>query len=996
MKLSAGYSARRVMWIVGLVALVLAPAAFGQGTSMINGRLLDQDDAVLPGATVTVTGVTTGVARTTVTNSEGAYAMPGLEPGVYNVSADLPGFAPASRDRVTVTVNTTITVDFKLSLAGLTETLTVTGETPLIEVTQSKVASTIQATELANLPMITRSVSGMLALLPGATVSAPLHKSKNDMGTVSFSGSSGMNVIPTVDGGENRDSHYGGSLMTFTTESIEQFQLSTSQFTAADGRSAGAAVTIVTKSGTNLFSGSGFVFLRDKRLTEKNYFTARDNLAQPEFKRQQFGGSFGGPILRNRIFFFGAVEQANQDTFVPVVNRLYDEKQLLVPLGLANPDHPRMGATPVRLNMYSGKLNAQLTNTQSLMVRYASMLNDLKATTFTAGNDMSGWENLHQLARSVVGQHSLVLGNTGLNQLTVQVRHFERLQDQFNIAIENGTKGYASNFPNVPVFPVSLSFPSVQTHGNGSDGGTVTNYYTMQIKDDVSLLLGNHALKLGVNYSAMPSMGVRVADKNFPVLTFFDDPSVIFSNSNGRYPQGLQTPGIVRTWQQGTRVMGNAISYGAAQAMAWFQDDWRMTPNLTLNLGVRYDRDFNYYDEDHYANNATRLALAAIGNPYGGLPEAPALNFSPRVGFAYTLEGRLRGVLRGGYGLYFDQYSVGGNSDIMYQNKRPLGAASVLTNTAIGVGQLSTFRFGIDPLPLAPAGLDTLPLNSIGQWIDPNLSDPYNHQVHVGYARELAANTVLVADWTHIEGRKEFRRLNINPLVNGVRALAPDFLRVFGNANVLSATNILSSTNRSRYDGLTIQFQRRNPRATIQAHYTLSAANAFGGTIGARGGGAVAQDAFQPLAPGEWGPTTNNETHRAVVMSVLELPYGIQVSPVFQAASARHYNLTAGRDLNVDGQNNDRYVDPATGKQVSVNSEPGDPTVLLDLRTTKFFAIGSRRLGVFVEFFNLLNEANFGNAYNGNATSTLFKQPTGFIPSLDYPRQLQVGARFTF
>jgi hypothetical protein len=986
---------RRTLTLVFVAGfLLLTPlTAAAQGTSTISGRVVDESLSALPGATVTITNISTGVARTSTTNDEGAYAMPGLEPGVYKVTAELPGFEPMHRDRVTLIVNMTLTVDFKMQIGALQESITVTGEVPMVEVTQSKVANTIQSTELASLPMITRSMSGMLALLPGATVSAPLHKSKNDIGTVAFSGSSGVSVSPTVDGGENRDAQYGGSLMTFTTESIEQFQLSTGQFTAADGRSAGASLTIVTKSGTNAFKGSAFVFARDKAMTAKDFFTERDGLEKPDFKRHQFGGSLGGPIVRNRMFFFAAVERANQDNFVAVPNELYDEKELLVPLGLANPNHPRSGAKPERTTLYSIKSNAQLTKNHAIMVRYASMHNDQRATTFTEVNDMRDWENLDQIARSTVGQFSSVLGNTGLNQLTMQVRHFKRHADVYSITLENGNKGYASNFPNVPLLPPTLQFPSVQA-GIGPDGGTASDYYTYQIKNDVSLLAGNHALRFGANYSSMGKLGIVIADKHFPVLTFFHDPSVILRNSNGLYPQGFQTPGIVRTWSQGTPVLGDARAHGAAQAMAWFQDDWRVTPKLTLNLGVRYDLDFNLLDQKYYENNATRLVLAAIENPYGGVPEASKLNFSPRVGFAFARESGA--VLKGGWGLYFDQYPIGGNSDIMFQNKRPIGAAATLTNTAIGVGQLANFRFGIDPLPSPPAGLDALPRNAVGQWLDPDLSDPYNHQFHLGYVQELGLNTIVAVDWTHIEGRNDYGRRNINPIVNGVRALAPDFLRVFGVTNTLSATNILASENKSRYSGVTVQFQRRHPRATIQAHYTLSGAYAYGGVIGGRGGAPLPQDAFEPFADGEWGPTTTNETHRGVIMSVIELPWGVQLSPVFQAASGRPYTLTAGRDLNADGQNNDRYVDLTTGKQVSVNSEKGDPTVLFDMRATKFFDIGRNRLGVFVEGFNLFNAANHGNAFNGTATSALFMQPTGFIPNLGYPRQLQVGGRFLF
>ena len=177
------------------IMLLTAPLAMAQATGTINGRVLDPGDAVLPGVTVTAVNLDTGVTRTTVTNELGAYSMPGLDPGAYSVTTELAGFTPAKQDRVTLALNTTITVDFTLTLGGVVETLTVTGAAPLIEVTQSRVASNIEATELQNLPMITRTVSGMLALLPGAAPMAPMHRTKMNTGTVSYAGAGGVNVV---------------------------------------------------------------------------------------------------------------------------------------------------------------------------------------------------------------------------------------------------------------------------------------------------------------------------------------------------------------------------------------------------------------------------------------------------------------------------------------------------------------------------------------------------------------------------------------------------------------------------------------------------------------------------------------------------------------------------------------------------------------------------------------------------------------------------------
>jgi hypothetical protein len=991
-----------VLWLVACLTLIIPSSAFAQATSTINGRILDQGEAVLPGVKVTAINANTGVVRTTVANEEGVYSMPGLEPGVYEVKAELPGFASASRNRVTLAVNTTITIDFTLRVAGVDELLTVRSEAPLIEVTQSKVASSIEAKELENLPMITRTVSGMLALLPGAVQIAPAHRSKENVGSVSYGGGAGTNVIPTVDGADNRDNQFGGPLMTFSTESLEQFQLATSQFNAADGRSAGAALTMVTKSGTNAFHGSGFVFERDRKLTAEDYFTRQANADKVPFSRQQFGGSIGGPILRNRAFFFGAGEQVLEDTTTPVPDNLFNQKQLLVdamnagsiPRGFVNPNHPRAGARPASLLMYTIKGNAHLTNAHSLMFRFAGQRDNRDAVVFTAANDNREPENSRIKMWSAVGQHSWILGNRGLNQITAQMNHLWRLSD----AVSSITgEHYMRDFPRVPVFPPRLAFPSVNT-GAGGQSGSMTDTSLIQLKDDVSLQMGTHSLRFGGNYNYLSKIGLMNGNALFAVLTFFDDPSVILSNSNGRYPRGFQTPGIVRQWEQATLVLADSL-LNAHQFATWFQDDWRATPRLTVNLGVRYDRDFNFYDQPHYQINATKVALERIGNPYGRLPKSPSKDISPRVGFAYDLSGDGRRVLRGGYGLYLDQFNInGGNvSDIYSQNKRPMNVLATLTNTAIGVGALATYRFGIDPVPAQPTDGNTLPRGANGQWLDPELTDPYNHQFHLGYAHELAANTMLSVDFAHVVGRRELRTLNINPIVNGQRVLAPEFLRVYGFSNPFNDVRILSSMNKSRYDAMTIKLQRRLARATLQAHYTLAGAYAYGGSTAARGSAPLAQDAFAPLARGEWGPTLSDERHRLVAVGVFDLPYGVQLSPVFQASTARPYNLTAGADLNADGTNNDRWIDPATGKQVSINAGRGDPTVLLDVRATKFIGlVGERRLAIFVEVFNVLNTVNFGGQYQGNGRSATFRQPNAFVPGIGYSRQLQLGARFLF
>ena len=258
-------------------------------------------------------------------------------------------------------------------------------------------------------------------------------------------------------------------------------------------------------------------------------------------------------------------------------------------------------------------------------------------------------------------------------------------------------------------------------------------------------------------------------------------------------------------------------------------------------------------DQQNFANNATRLVLEAIGNPYGGCPKTPNKDISPRVGFAYDLSGDGRRVLRGGYGLYFDQYNTAASAgDITSQNRRPLNALATLTNTAIGVGQLATFRFGIDPLPPQPTEGNTLPLE---------LDRPVDRSEHSRSAHAPGAHRLRA----HARGQYDaLGRLHAHRGTERVSAVGTSIRsstargcwrrtsqRVFGIPDVpLSDVNILAAINKSRYDALTFMFQRRFPRATLQAHYTLAGAYSYGGSTGNRSGAGSPQDYVEPLATG--------------------------------------------------------------------------------------------------------------------------------------------------
>jgi hypothetical protein len=569
-----------------------------------------------------------------------------------------------------------------------------------------------------------------------------------------------------------------------------------------------------------------------------------------------------------------------------------------------------------------------------------------------------------------------------------------RSLNQFSVQVLNWWNNLDSNAR--PPVTQNLHFPSVFIGRPCCSGVYQLNHQNkIQLQDTFTTELGKHAIRFGGDYwrdvvgpgGLIDFGGVAQV---YGALYFFDDPSTILSNTV-KYPQGFQTPGIVRQFAQ-TSSIGNfepGPNGKPQQLAAWVQDDWRPVTRLTLNLGLRYDVSLNYYNQSEAAANRTYLALAAIGNPFGGgVPHNDLRDVSPRLGFAYEW-GEGKTVLRGGYGLYYDQNYITYQFQQYMQMKATPLITTTLTNTAIGVGDLATYRLGIDPPPIGSGPVTQLPRGgrTVGYWYDPALRDPYNHQVHIGVSHVLTPTTTLTADYTLALQRNYNWNEDINPLQNGTRVLAPALQQTFGDPNLLSDVNIWRDVLSSRYNELAVQVQRRVGRATFQGSYTLSKSEGYSGQ-------AVIYN--QPFALGEWGPTNLDERHKVVVSGVFPLPGDFQVAPVFQAASARPYTLTAGTDLNGDGRANDRYIDPATGQAVAAFSQRGDPFSLLDVRATKKFALNKGHVEVFAEFFNVFNKANFGNNYNGNALSALFKQPTGLMRDVGYPRQMQLGTRYVF
>src|SRR5438270_3797763 len=307
---------KHIRWCLLLVIFAaLTGQVFAQATASasIDGTVIDQSKAVVPGATVTITSTATGATRTATTNSSGSYRFDLLPVGVYTVKATKSGFATAAANNVELQIGRTSTIELALKPGSATETVEVTSEVPLVDELKTDVSQNITPTEVQELPMIGRDVANLAYLAPGVKAADSYDPTKNRMAILSVNGQGGRNVNVTVNGIDNKDNTVGGPVMQLPLEAVQEFSISTQRFSAANGRSEGAAINMITKSGSNQYHGSAFGFFRDLKFNKDEKLPDGSKI-NPPYSRQQFGGSIGGPIVKDRLFTFFAYERQREHT----------------------------------------------------------------------------------------------------------------------------------------------------------------------------------------------------------------------------------------------------------------------------------------------------------------------------------------------------------------------------------------------------------------------------------------------------------------------------------------------------------------------------------------------------------------------------------------------------------------------------------------------------------------------------------------------------------
>lgn len=1007
---------------LALVLLSVAPA-FAQGTSSgaIQGTVFDPTQAVIQGAEVVVTSKATGESRTTASNESGVYRFDLLSAGAYTVKVSKPGFS-ALIESVELLIGQTATANATLTPGATTQVVEVTDVAPLMDVNKTSVSQNITPTEVQELPLVGRDVANLAYLAPGVKAADSYDPTKNRYAILSVNGASGRNVNVTVNGVDNKDNTVGGPVMQLPLEAVQEFQISTQRFSAENGRSEGAAINMITKQGSNGYHGSVFGYFRDTALDTDEKVpngTGGYDSAHPDYSRQQFGGSVGGPFKKDKVFGFFAIEREREHQGLEETGTSYSELLLAKSAGLAAVPAAAI-PRPFFETRYNGRLDWTINDKNTAYVSYNSQANNSLNDQSTGTGDLTNGNfttNHLQLANLTWNS---ILSTSTVNQFTVGYQYWNNV--------------IASNI-SAPL----VTFPDA-SFGTNTNVPQQSFQRKWQFRDDISKTIGKHTLKAGADYIYNPVEGGFFEYSSTLEIDFAADPSVILGNTS-LYPQGFATPGAVTGM-----TVANGDPYflvSTKQLGLYFQDNWKVTSRLTLNLGLRWDKDFNMIGLSDVKSSRTYQELVAlnspISNPYvSRVPHDDNKDFSPRVGFAYDITGKGNHVVRGGFGLYYG--NVFQNIPLfMEQMSNPTVFQTVVslsspTDTVTGTGiTLGNWRYGVDPMPVIPPPSTQLAPGSVGRLMDPNYRNPVTEEFNGGYSWAPTRNSVIEAEYTHVLGLHENKTMNIDQKVpvNGVcctRPLDPIFAN--SSQSELASVRDEQSIGRSHYDGFNLSFRQRMSRHfSVNANYTLAWAYSYDG-----GGGSFRNYprlSTNPFASYEWGPSPNDERHHVTFSGIIDLPKGFLLAPIMQFGSARPYAVTnSSNTLNTGGGTAAAVVVPIndltdyfafsgnnTGAQncfyglngVTQNCtiakfDPlrGDPFFQLDLRLSKNVRIRERmQVQLVAQAFNLTNRANYGNDFNGNIGSeSTFAHPAGFInpSSTTTPRSIwgELGVRVTF
>ena len=800
----------------------------------LRGIVQDSSGARVLSATVAVDDSQQSFSRETHTDMRGEFRFEDLPPGQYKVRISATGFADA-RSEVTIALSSVRQIKVTLAPKGIAEKVVVNAATRSITTEPIDAASAVHQAiiyqaDLQNIPLAARSFANIAYLAPGTEPVEPSDPTKARITAVSTGGSSGLNNEISVDGGDNSDDYIGGFLQNFSPDAIQEFAFRTALAEADTGRTTAGSVVITTRSGSNAWHGEATFYERAAQLNAR--FPIENPAPNPKqpFSRQNYVGTLGGPIVRDKLWLFSSIEYVHENASIaysPASTEQFNALAQLAAVGLipgvssiAVPNNVlvpfrdylgtfRLDWAPSERSRWFLRAATDSYTTQNALVQQGA----LPSTGATQHNNYFSFVLGQQTTFSAEWFASLVL-NASLLHLT-QTR--------------NDTLGFALAFP---FTTTSSTISGFETYGDNQFVTAIAAFPVLrkqekyQIRYDVSHVSGRHAPRFGVNFIHEPVLNGALSANQENLVTFPQNPTYYLANP-GQFSIDYANGSSI------TPAGDGSFSQNVERLGLYAEDCWRVTSRLTLNYGLRYDTTFGLFiasGRDQSFNPALRSGLV------NGIPHDYRKAFAPRLGIVEALGSSQRTVIRAGVGLYFNDLAQNG---------------WVTAFQSVNDGSLQNG-------PPQPA------------LIDPHYHTPYALHATAGIQHALTSNWTIGADFTRETG------------MHGYRSYAYPQASVF------------RSDNRSAYDALSLRVQGHvSRRLNVTAHYTLSSAKTWGCVLGELfdyvNGVCDPNNAF---APGDYGPSGEDVFERFVVAGTFQIPGGFQLSLLGQAESARPFTLT--------------------------------------------------------------------------------------------------------
>jgi hypothetical protein len=1099
--------AQTLLGLAVLFSLIPTPATGQAVTGTILGRVADTSGAVIPGAKVVLVQSATGFTRTVLTDAKGEYTAPSIPTGTYTVTGELTGFKTVTLANVHVGVDQKLKLDLKLDVGAMTETVEIQAETPLVQTSTSDLSMTVEGKTIESLPLNGRNFVSLTRTIPGVNRGVgPGGGNIDGAGSLAWRASASFSANGQrprdnnymLDGVDNNETWLQTVVVFPSVDALDEFKLQTSTYSAEFGRSMGGIVNLQIKSGKNNFTGNAFEFLRNDALDANNWFNNRAGRAKPDFKQHQFGGTIGGPIIKDKTFFFAdyqgmRITQAltylstvpselmRQGNFSEINRPIYDPltgqpfpgniipqnrfdpasanvlRELLPApnttgsrnaLGqqinnyLINPNQERQD------NQFDVKIDHQLSASNRFFVRYSfQKTHRLLPPTIPLVGDAGftfGSGDGQIKAQSFAFNDTHTFSPNWLNEVRVgyslikfdmtSIGYGENLAEQMGI-------------PGVNINPVSSAFTQLQFEQGGSRnmGGNgnqplITNLGNLQLFDNVTHIRGRHTFKGGASV-IFRTREVLNADSMMGQFFFSQNQTSncagIASGCTVNANTGLDVASFLLGYaRRKNRAMTVEDTYMERRPewSAYVQDDFRVTPKLTLNMGLRWDMFVPWVEDDNRQSNfdpsTGRMVVASDNAVINGVNVGRYLqtyakdDFGPRVGFAYDLSGNGRTVIRGGYGIFWN-WGVGGTSSSKGTNQPFLQATDLLAN---GGATNLTLSSGLPP----PPDIDpSLPLVGATRSVfDINYRDQHSMNWNINLQRQLGRDYMVELAYVGTRGRGLTSKTDLNQAPNIVGVTNQNINRPYIKQSPgLTTVSTAQSLGELDYNAFLFKGVKRFTNGfSALVSYTFGKAT----DLVSNNDGPIFTNIFDPQY--DRGPADYDVTHTLVGSFVYELPFGRKhvlggwqlngigfwrsglALTVSQSGTMQSTGIGNNRPNLVEGKTGaaadptiDQWFDPTafvrteptgTFGNIGRNTLRGPEIFNIDMSLVKHTQIGRLDTELRIETFNLLNHPQFGPPARTFGNADFGRITSSANPSCQTcgtsERQIQIGVKVRF